>query len=494
MLISMKRLIILSSFLLTGLLAQAQLFIDNSYTIDDMINGFFNNSGVTISNVTYTGAPYSLAFFEGSQSNIGMNAGLLVTTGDANNAVGPNNLASAGASMGVPGSTWLDALIPGYVTYDASIIEMDIVPTTDSIAFRYVFGSEEYLEFVNTNFNDLFSFFIEGPGYAQGDSIYVPPTVTLSYDSCYICVDTLLIYPADTFCYYDSIQMTLVCEVLNSDTLLTWCYYDQECVPDTITYPGYWYISPGGTNIALIPNTNLPVAINNLNQFVNTQYFYDNAGGSTVQYDAFTTPLWAKAAVTPGQTYHIRIAIADAGDAIFDSGVFLSIESLGGDSLLTVDPEFLAIPQPGTKTVTFDNNTFWATKWHWDFGDGMISEERNPTHTYTTAGEYTVNLTASNWCSQQTVTQTVQLEVSATAEPASDVFRISPNPTRGSFVLDLKHDAAAQVRLLSFDGRLLLDQNLNDGARINLDTYGKGQYILQVYSGNQFYTEKVINH
>jgi hypothetical protein len=124
----------------------------------------------------------------------------------------------------------------------------------------------------------------------------------------------------------------------------------------------------------------------------------------------------------------------------------------------------------------------------------MISEERNPTHTYTTAGEYTVNLTASNWCSQQTVTQSVQLEVSAATEPASDVFRIAPNPTRGSFVLDLKHDAAAQVRLLSLDGRLLLDQNLNDGARINLDTYGKGQYILQVYSGNQFYTEKVINH
>lgn len=486
----MKKLLLLPVALILGHFAAfGQLFVDTSYTVNQMITGFFDNSGIAISNVQYTGSPAALAFFEGSQSNIGINAGLLITSGEASTAIGPDDQESAGTNLTQPGTPWLNALIGSIPTYDAAIVEMDIVPSTDTIAFRYVFGSEEYQEFVNTSYNDLFAFFIEGPGFGVGDSVYVAPdTVVIYGNNCYTCVDTFLL-ANQPFCYP---QDSLSCIVFPNDTVFTYCFYDQNnCQNDTIYYPGYSYYSPGGTNMAQVPNTNLPVAINNLNQFINTQYFVDNQGGASVQYDAFTTPLWAVTNVVPGETYHIRIAIADAGDGIFDSGVFLSIESLGGDSLLAVDPEFLATPNGNE--VAFDNNTLWATAWEWDFGDGATSTERFPTHTYAADGVYEVKLKASNWCSQETYKQDVQIGTSSVHEPAAAAFAVSPNPTSGTFKLDLKNDNTAHIRLFGSGGRLLLDQNVQNGAQIDLDRFGKGVYVLQVQSDNQTWRTRVIN-
>lgn len=484
--------IILPLLLLLGAVeSRAQLFIDNNYTIDQMINGFFGNNGFTISNITYSGTPASLAFFEGSQSNIGLNAGLLITSGNAELAIGPNSLPNAGAAMNVPGSSWLDALIPGYQTVDASIIEMDIVPASDSLAFYYVFSSEEYLEYVGTQFNDIFAFFVEGPGLPSGDSIWVAADTVIvnpQGDSCLICVDTLIVYN-DTICF------PIDTCIFVSDTLWQWCYFDPNCPADTIIYPGYWYYSPGGVNIAQIPNTNLPVAINTLNQNQFSQYFFNNENGATVEYDAFTTPLWAYIPVIPGETYHVRIAIADAGDMIFDSGVFLGIESLGGDSLLGVIPNYAFTVQPGNSTtVDFQNSSFWGTKYLWDFGDGTTSSEKDPSHTYALAGVYTVKLTVQNWCSSETYTQEVSAGVSATQEPLAAIFSLLPNPTNnGITTLDLKTSDYAAVRVLAMDGRLLLEAQLNDGARIDLNPFGKGVFLIQVMTDGKIYTDKVVN-
>lgn len=480
---------------LLGTQLHAQLFVDPNYSAEQMITSFFNGAGVTVSNVTYTGAPLSLGFFEGSQSNIGMNAGLLMTTGSVYEAVGPNDEESAGVNMGIPGSPWLDALLNySYPTFDASVIEMDVVPNNDTLCFQYVFASEEYLEYVNSNFNDLFAFMVDGPGLPEGDSIYVEADTFYYYnDSCIICVDTLLLQTYQV-CVYDSIQMIDSCW-MQTDTITTWCYQDPNCPIDTIIYPGYWYTSPGGTNIAMVPGTNLPVAINNLNQFENTQYFIENGGGATVQYDAFTTTLWAKLPVTAGETYHVRLAIADAGDGIFDSGVFIGIESLNGDSLLVVEPDFVPQTDPDNNlSVGFQNNTLWATSWQWNFGDGAVSDQRNPTHQYAQMGTYEVTLTASNWCSSETFKQTVTVGSTGVEEAVEmAAFTVAPNPTtQGITRLNLQNADQARVRLFSSDGRLILDQQMNNGDRIDLRPFGQGLYLLQVENNGQMQVKKVV--
>jgi PKD domain len=479
-------------FLLGTLGAQAQLFVDTSYTYNQMVNSFFGNAGLTISNVTLTGAPSSIGFFEGSQSNLDINAGLLITTGDPTLAVGPNNNESAGFDNNTSGSTWIDALIPGYQSLDATIIEMDIVPNGDSLSFKYVFGSEEYLEYVNSNYNDVFAFFISGPGFPLSDSIYVEADTIYNETGCFTCVDTFIL--ANTqFCYEFEDTLGFSCFTFPNDTIVEFCYFDpNSCIQDTFIYPGYWYVSPGGSNIAQIPNTNLPVAINTLNQFDNTQFFINNASGASVQYDAFTTPLWAVANVIPGETYHIRIAIADAGDGVYDSGVFLSIESLDGDSLLQVDPEFLAI-QDGN-TVSFNNETLWATQWEWDFGDGTFSQQRHPEHTYAANGTYTVTMKASNWCSEEVFTKTVQVgAVSGVDEAVIAPFTLSPNPSNGSVLLDLQQHTQAYVRIMGLDGRLCFEGMVNDGTRLNLAPYGSGMFLIQVQADDRVWVEKVVS-
>jgi len=86
----------------------------------------------------------------------------LLTTGGATVAIGPNNSGSAQVSVNTPGDADLEALV-NYTTFDASALEFDFIPTECMISFYYVFGSEEYPEFVGTQYNDVFAFLLTGP-------------------------------------------------------------------------------------------------------------------------------------------------------------------------------------------------------------------------------------------------------------------------------------------------------------------------------------------
>ncbi|MBK9459454.1 MAG: choice-of-anchor L domain-containing protein [Sphingobacteriales bacterium] len=65
--------------------------------------------------------------------------------------------------------------MPGF-TYDAAVLEFDIVATEPTIEFKYVFGSEEYLEYVGSNFNDVFGFFIGAIGDPLQNIAFIPDT------------------------------------------------------------------------------------------------------------------------------------------------------------------------------------------------------------------------------------------------------------------------------------------------------------------------------
>ena len=104
------------------------------------------------------------------------------------------------------------------------------------------------------------------------------------------------------------------------------------------------------------------MSIDNVNLFVNGTYYFDNGDGSgsgtapdgaTVQYDGFTHPLTAVAAVVCGQTYHIKLAIADAGDGAWDSGVFLEAGSFAsaGNANLTSGTNFGGVVAGNDSTI-----------------------------------------------------------------------------------------------------------------------------------------------
>ncbi|HVD97630.1 MAG TPA: choice-of-anchor L domain-containing protein [Cytophagaceae bacterium] len=248
-------------FLFTGF-TYGQLTVkqSNSTTnkLQDIVQSLVGN-GVTVSNITSNyplGSPLYGTFDEPS-GGLGIKKGLLMTTGDVMNALGPNNTSSAMTAWGASGDQQLNELT-GDSTNDACVIEFDITTASTQISFNYIFGSEEYPSFVDVGYNDVFAFFLSGPGIT------------------------------------------------------------------------------GSKNIALLPNSNTAVSIDNVNDHDNSVYYHDNGtgengdGGTLIQYNGYTVKLRAEADVLPCYTYHLKLAIADGYDDLYDSGVFIESGSLTG--------------------------------------------------------------------------------------------------------------------------------------------------------------------
>jgi len=252
-----------ASFLLLGMLCapgigRAQLTVDASLSAVELAESLAG-SGVTISGVLLDCPALAHGSFNGTGSFLPLDSGIILSSGLIATAIGPNDEGAAGTDMFWPGDPDLD-LLPGVAnTNDACVLEFDVEVTSDTLTFNYIFGSEEYLEFVGSSYNDVFAFWISGPG------IPVPQ------------------------------------------------------------------------NMAIIPGTTIPVTINNVNNVSFSTYYVDNGTGFTppfstdpgyVQYDGMTVVMEARAVVTPCETYHLKLAVADEFDGILDSGVFIEAGSL----------------------------------------------------------------------------------------------------------------------------------------------------------------------
>lgn len=276
----------------------SQITVDSSPTPIDLVQNVLLGGGISVSNVSFTGCANCRGTFQGN-SNVGMTDGILLTTGDITVAIGPNDMTSESSGGGTSGDADLDAIISN-TTYDASVLEFDFIPSSDTISFNYVFGSEEYPEYVCSNFNDVFAFFLSGLNPAGGN-------------------------------------------------------YVKE-------------------NIALIPGTTTPVAINSVNSgtvgafgtpggcisLAYSSLYVDNTGGTTIEYDGFTTVLKAVAPVVSCTPYHIKIAIADVGDGAYDSGVFLQAKSFSSPSVslsaLASTNDSVMVEGCGIGTYTFSRS------------------------------------------------------------------------------------------------------------------------------------------
>ncbi len=128
-------------------------------------------SGVTVSNAQFAGANIAGGTFSGGGTGggatIGFDTGVILSSGAIASVVGPNTLDDATTVNGQPGDATLDTLLPtGQFSEDAAVLSFDFVPDASSVSFKYVFSSEEYNEFVGSEFNDVFGFFVNGTNCA----------------------------------------------------------------------------------------------------------------------------------------------------------------------------------------------------------------------------------------------------------------------------------------------------------------------------------------
>ena len=151
--------------------------LGGAVTPTTLVNSLLGN-GVTASNITYTGDPLAAGTFTGGTGIVGIEAGIDLSTGHAADIAGPNNSDGQTTAYGTAGDAQLTA-ISGVPTNDASILEFDFIPQGANLSFKYVFGSEEYNEFVNAGVNDVFAFFLNG----QNVSVLPNSTIPVSIDT-----------------------------------------------------------------------------------------------------------------------------------------------------------------------------------------------------------------------------------------------------------------------------------------------------------------------
>jgi hypothetical protein len=145
----------------------------STYSASELITDVFLGDCLEASNITFTGALGAIGSFSNG-SSIGIEEGIILTSGSAISAPGPNLSGSTTTDNFFPGSALLDAAAGG-TTLDAATFTFDFVASTTQVAFTYVFASEEYPEYVCSSFNDAFGFFISGPGYTGTQNVATVP-------------------------------------------------------------------------------------------------------------------------------------------------------------------------------------------------------------------------------------------------------------------------------------------------------------------------------
>ncbi len=138
--------------------------IDFSVPADTMIYDFFMNDSVTVSNVQVNPGNFSMGFFDRGDTDFPIGAGIVLSTGHANDIPNPAPI-FVSSGLQLVGDPDID-LATNNASHDAVWIEFDFVPSeTQLLDFKYIFGSEEYPEFVGSEFNDAFLFLVSGPGF-----------------------------------------------------------------------------------------------------------------------------------------------------------------------------------------------------------------------------------------------------------------------------------------------------------------------------------------
>lgn len=257
--------------------ANAQLNVTTNFTPQQLVQDILVGQGVQVFNVTYNGATVNTpqdgsgAFANGNSTNLGLDAGVILSSGLATSVVGAapgiiSDLLGTGSDPDL--LSLINEVNPsGGSCNDKAVLEFDFIPQGDSLKFNFVFGSEEYPSFnCSPSFNDVFGFFLSGPG------------ITGPYTG-------------------GAANIALV----------------------------------PGTNLAVsIANIHGPGGSCGPS---NAEYYVDNSSGTQISLNGFTVVLQARAAVVCGEVYHIKLGIADAGDSSYNSAVFLQAGSFQSNIL-----------------------------------------------------------------------------------------------------------------------------------------------------------------
>jgi len=260
-------------------MGMANLTTTGGSTASSLVTTLIGGDCFQVANATSFGPAQSRGTFNNGGTNIGINTGVVLCTGNVASLPGPNNNGGVSANTAGFGVNSTDdpdlATLSNGNQWDLIKLEFDFTPTAEDVSFEYVFGSEEYCEYANSNFNDVFGFFISGPGIAGTQNIALLPV--------------------------------------------------GGNPPVTIN------------NVNHVDNTAFYVNNNTFNpcQAVGA------CCANECQLDGWTTVLTANATgLIPCSTYHIKLAVADIADGALFSAVFLKANSFNAGGVVKANPVY----------------------------------------------------------------------------------------------------------------------------------------------------------
>ncbi|MEM9051141.1 MAG: choice-of-anchor L domain-containing protein [Bacteroidota bacterium] len=454
----------------------AQVSVDTTMTIEDLVNDVLLGEGMTATNITYNGQPAAglvnpaIGTFTVENSAFPIADGVVMATGPA--------VQISNENPWMPGFSGAQddpdlVSITGFNMNDCAILEFDFVASTDTFLIDYIFSSIEYPGFTCSIFNDAFGIFLSGPG---------------------------------------------------------------------IDGP----FTNGAENFALIPNTDIPVAINTVNSGVSSSfeeleclnanpnyvedaiYFFNNEPQleNSISHPGHTHMFTAFAQLQVGETYHFKFAIGDASDSALDSGVMMRKGSAGSGvdySGITIDVNTEGIdveadgifiagtfnffqPEPMTQVsenvyrYTTNQPAFVNLTYKFFNGEGSNAAELVPEncsvnglmpdgsrHIVTTGEAMVLDPVCFGTCD-------ICNEILSTEEKVQERLKVFPNPSQGRLQILAPNDGFARIQVFNILGSVVYDERvfLTAGTNFEFELEERGLYKVNLSFDDEGYSSTVI--
>jgi gliding motility-associated-like protein len=402
----MNKYTIVFFILILGQMGYSQISTDNTtYTVDQLIDGvLFEGGCTTITNIqSRTGVGVNgngIAYFQGNGSSFPLNDGIVLSTGNALNANGPNSLGDRSDNLFSGNDMDLENIMAAagspLNSVDATWVSFDFVPLASFISFDYLFASEEYNGNFECQFADAFAFILT-------DSVTGAMTNLATIPGSNLPVQVVTVRDPPR----------AACAAVNP------AFFDQYNL---------------GNNTFGEPNLG------------------SSAATSPIEFNGQTTVLTATSVVVPNRSYNIKLVIADASDFEYDSAVFIE----GGSFDIGVDLGRSRIISRGNPLCFGEVYLLDASlsllpgttvTYIWKQNGTIIAGQTGATFDITENGFYEVEIMFSNGC---VANSSVRLEFADLPE-ASPPDAISCDPSGvGSFNL-------TRIESVLLDGFNVLD-------------------------------------
>lgn len=455
------------------------LLLSDTLTPRQLVEHVLSAPEMTISNVKFNGSieladevQASLSYFNAAFTDFFIDEGIILATGNTQAALGPNEGTGDFDHTGITEFTF-DADLEDLSDQDLmnqAFVEFDFVATTSSFLFECVYASEEYHEFSTSDFNDVFGFFISGPGYSG------------SYT-----------YGAGNYAKVPGTTLDICTNYINNGTADTGpcqnCAYLQY-LPDEINlaYDGYTTVLPINLTVITGEVYHVKIGVADAIDPMHDSGVFFRAG------QPFCNETSSNIDVSTCESY----TVPSGSDTYYESGVFNDtiLNSSGCDSVITINltiNELISdVSLTGYALLSLDDE---ADSYQWldcenDFE--LIPSATSQLFEPETDGVYAVKVTRDTCSIISDCIAVMGLSINeANTTKSVEIF---PNPTTGFFQIKLPtNDLIQTAQVIDASGKRVHQLDNVGSNQANFDLHlAKGIYFVQIMSAQHFYQEKII--